>query len=883
MNVYFTPTTEVHLVLKSDYSSRFKNFEFEVVLSDLENVKEGISYLDFDPNIVTLSPSGNKHMITAVGYGRTIGRVIYKEVDGTKYECLVNVRVHEGIDYFWVGNNQITVHADSKGKEDYKYLGYVPSVYAKFSDGDIGDITYHPYIQYTEVNAEKRLDISNHIVKVKSNVGENTSELSTKVKIELEGTSFASDLNVKIKKAFNTKREIVKKVHKGINTTSMSTNILILGEGFKNEGDFEAYRDIVVNEMLTKPVFSPWNLIKESLTIWSAFEATNDSVEGINIIQPINIDNGSIPDPDSKRYEPNSFSMEELILKVGLANEDSPQNKNKAIIMGWPRNLTDKLEDPTLQYWYNRFNVKGFIENKDSIFGVISGERYGDNTLFTLVSESYKDKIDWYKTRKSTTWMDFDRRRYPTPKHLPTSFIGSRFSKQYVLLTFGPLDQYLETLKYKKTNVTNPENDPEYNIGKIWQSTGKDARKILIICNTNKIGGINKSAKYNSIESNGFGIILSTLDRMVKLNDISFSEQTRAKLNENFVAVNWLNQANNYTVARVNVHELTHSYNIGDEYEGSKFPSTENTENTVNEHANLMSLSKVLKNGTPVESKKIDPSKIKWNLPRVALSSRIVNDTTKNGDKLTIKVDKHQSEKWETVRSSNLPLYIRSSNYDLNEAKWFYQIAIEKITSIDSMSNTIVLQIKSSDLSKVDVTKLKKGSHIFLPKRLYNDYNPQNAELSVINPRIFEYLNSTSESFVMKTGTQCDIVNSHPHLPPSDSEINLRTVLSQYPKVVSPATRFLVSGIYEGGGTYNCKVYRGNGFSIMRGGKNQYQEVIDSDENGPINIYASNQIIFYAELDFIVKYLIVTMEDPNKLEDLDKQEYKYSDRSILNE
>lgn len=134
MNIYFTPTTEIHLVLKSDYSAKFKNFEFEVVLSDLENIKKGISYQDFDPNIVTLSSSGNKHIITAVGYGRTIGRVIYTENADTKYECLVNVRVHEGIDYFWVGNNQITVHADSKGENDYKYPGYVPS--ANFGDID---------------------------------------------------------------------------------------------------------------------------------------------------------------------------------------------------------------------------------------------------------------------------------------------------------------------------------------------------------------------------------------------------------------------------------------------------------------------------------------------------------------------------------------------------------------------------------------------------------------------------------------------------------------------------------------------------------------------------------------------------------------------------
>lgn len=38
MNIYFTPTTEVHLVLKADCSAKFKNFEFEVVNSELVNM-----------------------------------------------------------------------------------------------------------------------------------------------------------------------------------------------------------------------------------------------------------------------------------------------------------------------------------------------------------------------------------------------------------------------------------------------------------------------------------------------------------------------------------------------------------------------------------------------------------------------------------------------------------------------------------------------------------------------------------------------------------------------------------------------------------------------------------------------------------------------------
>ncbi len=56
MNIFLSPTTEIHLVLKADYSAKFKKFEFEVVNSKSENMT-GISYKDFDSNIVTTRSS----------------------------------------------------------------------------------------------------------------------------------------------------------------------------------------------------------------------------------------------------------------------------------------------------------------------------------------------------------------------------------------------------------------------------------------------------------------------------------------------------------------------------------------------------------------------------------------------------------------------------------------------------------------------------------------------------------------------------------------------------------------------------------------------------------------------------------------------------------
>ena len=58
----------------------------------------------------------------------------------TTLQGIVRVSVHNGIERIWAGNNRVIVR---RGASDY-----ILSVYAKFTDGTIADVTGHPYLRY---------------------------------------------------------------------------------------------------------------------------------------------------------------------------------------------------------------------------------------------------------------------------------------------------------------------------------------------------------------------------------------------------------------------------------------------------------------------------------------------------------------------------------------------------------------------------------------------------------------------------------------------------------------------------------------------------------------------------------------------------------------
>lgn len=885
------PTTDIHLVLENTVTNgRVFTLKFQLTNAKLSFNEQLLEFDDYNQALISITKdfSDSKNLQFSINAlnstGITFIRVKYNNVQ----ECFIRVWIHETIGSISINNNHLTICSGND------YHGYVPSVIATFNNNEICDITYHPYLKYQEVVTPNRLSINNHVVTAPQTV---TSNVESKIQISINGKeNIYDEVSVTITKKFESERRILEKIHIGTDTTE-HINLLIIAEGFKKKGDFRLYVNGIKDSLFSN-ILSPWHFIKDRLTIWTAFEASMDTKEGITVNNPVNKMDSYMPNFDGDiKPDPDCFTLEELINEVGLPNNSSPQTYSAAMT-SWSTTVTDKLQEEIFLEWLNYNSIKGYIENKDSVLGICIGMRLGDKIESQYIESPETSVFNWYKPAAQQREMMFDRRRYPTDNLnfgnvLDSELSISRTTGQVTISDPAAMDKYLGSLKYVEPATGNVKD-----IGKTWQTTGKDSRLIAIACNHYKWGGTNTGYQHTHPITKEIVAIIKTAFFTLFDNykyDITPHSTLPFKLSDNVNALNLYTDFDSVLISALMAHELMHSFDIGDEYEG-RIGGPDISDTEVNSKSNLTTIYTIKKDdANPIGARIIDPTEIKWNLRRVALSSIIVSDTIKNGSNITIKVDKDQSAKWKRVfelkdTSNNpviLPLYIRSSVYDKSEKKIFYQIAIEKIVSVNTSTQTIVLKVKDSEISKLDIGKLKKGSHIFLPKRLGNDYDPLADELLIINPRVFEYMKNTEKA--LSNRTECQISNDHPNFPPTDKIINEATG-STYPTFSSPNNRFLVSGAYEGGGDWNCFVFRPNGWSHMRKHilKNTDISEINLDTGENITIEPSvskpaklRDIAIYGRFDFFTKYFFLAVNYATKLEDLDREEYTDYDSTNL--
>lgn len=903
---FLLPTTDIHLVLNPDITNgtefrlRFllKNSRDENDFTEADVTFDLTEYTE-SQNIISVSKNftddNNRHFtLTAVNPGKTFFRVKY----GEEEECIVRVWVHTDIDLLWVNHNKITIY---KGSD---FQGYVPSVFAKFSSPEEGegvaDITYHPYLNYFEVGTNY-LSISDHIITSTSS-DETSPELNTELKISIgNGNVIEDKVAVSIKNGYNANREILEKIHIGSSKTE-HFNLLILGDGFKDKSDFELYRNQLIDKLKNDSKFSPWNLVLENFTIWSAFEPTNDLNEGVTINNPVSIINRAMPSFIGEGRITSGLSMGKLIEKVGIPERNSPQTYTLALTEWAGKGInSSNLDQKTFDEWKSYNTVKGYIENKDTVLGTRIGNRLGDQVESKIIiNGSPQDLYSWYRPyREQQRDVNFDRRRYPQMQHRPDAARYSLYELEdngdVKILRASPYDEYIGSLKY--VNLSNPQDRSQYDMGKNWQTNGKDSEFIAILSNHDKFGGqqlmkgsnLRRGSLRRTIISR---VLISSLSGRSTYN-ISLDPSNQQKLFDNVDAKSNIQNYDSLVFVGLFSHELMHSFGLADEYEGegvNEIPTEAIATNDVDKDANVMSIFKVTDNpASPLPNKSIDADKIKWNLLRVSISSMIIEDATVNGSTITVQLEKNQSAKWKKVKNYKdknnnpviLPLYIRSSIYDKDEETLFYQLRIERIHSVNTVTEKVELLVDNSELNNVDITKLKKGSHIFMPKRLFDDYDISQPELKIINPRVLNHIRLNKSPFA--PSTDCSVGNNKPEFPDSDELINISNPLSIFPLFSSPKNRFLVLGIYEGGDGWNCGVYRPSGWSILRAHTlkhkviiDNYQEITDPDVFLNVSMY---DVAHYARFDFFAKYYALVRAYPTGLQDLDINEYQDYDSS----
>lgn len=776
------PTCDVHLLTGTSMQLTVRDSNN---LDDVSNDSR-TSYLDFDSSIVTVS-HGN---ITAAGSGETIGRI--RHTDGSAVsEVLIRIRVHNDIQDLWIGNNRATVNEGSDN--------YVLTVYAKFDDDTLGDVSYHPYLNWNSS------DSGNVSVNGEGRITGNTN--GTNASITVSYNSLSDTVTTFVKPPYTSTRQILEPIHES-GDFSKRKNILILGEGFKSgeKALFEQLAQKVKHNLLDTNSQSPYDVLKKDFNIWTAFEGTEE--DGVTIGNPVRANGKPVPHSRAGGIcnPSNEYTFKELVALVGLPDSSSPGSLSEAKTK-WGSEVggfdETRLTDTIFQAWKEQ-EIHGYTQARDSLLGMCLGRRFGDRDASRNISAPLSS---WYLPAGPPRRISPDRKRM---------YLNWDYDQ--------PLQEYISSLRIKGIPISDSKN----NVVGSWLSGGVDESLVCILakddyrCGTNfeQLAQTIGRARKHNISTSGNKVDHSPLIGMAGVNVAALSS----------------------TVA----HEFAHSMDLGDEYEGYDSPShrkldLSNTDakRNISEDTNLTHYDNVKGSG-PDE---IDATKIKWNWPRINKLSTIEGSAqNQSGNKIKVTLRSGEAAGWSKIQTDGTEVYLR--NPDINKNRHdsdFYELGPLTINSISG--DDIILD--GGQISPPD--SLPDGSHLYEPLK------NEGTILKVIDEKVLTHLQSTKRPFGEKSDcARCTFGPAYP-----DNNISG----FNYPRY-----RYETVGIYEGGGTYNCDVFRSNGAGKMR-----YSHTFDVEDfvfDPDIKLFTLQEVERQSAFSFVSKYIIVNKINAEKLPDI---------------
>lgn len=793
--IFIYPTTDIHLLMAGpDMKVEVLGFD---ILDNLVDVTGSptTSFMNFDPAVTVINSAGK---FKPVGVGSTIGRIVHNDItdpsDITTSEVLVRVFVHDAIEQFWIGNNRVTIR---EGENNY-----VLSIFAKFTDGTFGDISSHPYLNFSSSDTSFiSVDNANDKGRLKG------IKASPAVALTVTHNGLSDTINGFVLPPIekNT-RPILKRIHGGGNFKD-KRNILFLSEGFINSQQDKDLFDRVVqeitNHMFDTPLHSPYDMLKDKFNVWVAFEPSNES--GLTILNPINNEGTIIPSghPGKDLCSDATISLESLIEFVGLPDANSPGTlvsaKAKwATIAGL--NLA-KVNEELFDLWKELF-IGGFLQAKDSFFGLAIGGRFAERASANQITPLGK-RNKWNVPSVPARVIIPDLRRCNKDRKKTTDFIS----------------KYLRTLRYG-TNAS----DPNFDVFKSWsEETSKDIGLVCIIANDLAYAGVNFPPIAFSLGQHYKIPVFKVGAHPFKMDHVSTFQSISLDIG----------QLDPIRLSHKAAHEIAHSMQLGDEYEAYDDPAQSQFTDTILNlvyfamNANLAHSFELVNTAT----NKIEADRIKWNWHRIKQAGILITAAADSGsDKVNIRLKSGEGAKWQHVKSANEKVFLRipQMNADGDDRA----LGIDgpfTISNITAGASGDLIELKGRT-RPVDPDVYPKGSILFLPLK-----DTAGNLLMTIHPSIISHINTTGEPF--HKNTNCANCHDGPSFPPNNiANFNY------------PVNRFEVIGLYEGGGHFNCKAFRPTGMCQMRDLR-----------------FMLTKVQRTATFSLIAKYIIVNHIDPVQL------------------
>lgn len=628
------------------------------------------------------------------------------------------------------------------------------------------------------------------------------------VAIKVTHNAVTKSINAFVSEPLTKKREILKRIHVAGNY-SKKRNILILSEGFlaTQEAFFIKIATKLKNNLFKTNSHVPYNKLKDDFNVWVAFDSSPEA--GVSIASPITKKGIPVPYERSHPCDPdraNYYSLKKLISIVGLPRSGSPTNLNTARSTWSPLGVTPAKVDQKLFKSWSKQKIYGYLQARDSEFGFGIGKRFGDRNS----SQKTLPINQWYVPSGPTRRVIYDRRR-------------CNLNWKYEDFLY----KYISSLRYG----TNP-SDINYNVYKTWLKNKQDKYLVCFLVNEEHSGGTNfgqfaisigKARKHPSFKSG------NKFDHVPKITNVNYSVLTS-------------------TLA----HEAAHSFRIGDEYEGFDHPDHRVLQDTnivyrywITYFKNLTHLYEIrIGSGT-----QINANKIIWNWHRIKLGSTITQKATSPPgiNKIKVKLKAGEGAQWQPAKNAATEVFLRHKDMNINPTDLSKGVSGPLFIDGNIINDVIVL--KGARVSSSN--KFPKGSLLFEPRK-----DSAGNILYIMDEKVKTHINTSGKAF--KRNPPCSLCSKSAGKP--DKIINFSP----------PWNDYQVIGLYEGGGTFNCRVYRPAGACKMR-----HYSITEGDI-----IYDASLGIFVWDEDakkhpgfcFVCKYILVNEINPSKL-NLLKQYY----------
>lgn len=706
---------------------------------------------------------------------------VTNSADGKKYTLLIRIHIHKSVTNFWLTPDTLTIRPNGTPRPDetkYKFTAR-----ALFDDGTLGDVTENHGITWTPTNFfNARREI---VLRVGDDPGDPAITVTAKLPASWGGASDTAE--VKVAQPWGdatTASLIVGGGWPGAINPATVPNFLFLCDGFtntpKDRDSFEQLSNSIVRRFKTNHLTTPFDKLTDSINFWRVFIPSD--VRGISVLCEVCT---VLQEGELRAYMVNNavrppaagaWNLNHVVFAAGLPvladHSSNLARTNADIRTDWGKlydpDPSPNVPDPLLNAWRLLAN-RTFVEEKDTPLCMSYGlppqvDQESDNRNINFHPRRLKRQRDKDKEDQSR----FDR------------FLGSLTGEDLTDLT----SMWAEKARVRPSN---------YDL-------------IFILTNCRWDRGKNFDAGYITMN----------------VSDLPYFTGVAFVAGKNALAWNPPDPPTNISAVRSGraLHEIAHSFGLGDEYSTSDEPFTGSAD-ALKVYGNLQFESDAQSAGD------IHGDEIKWNWRRARKGAVVHGDVLSAGvDRWTVKVKLGQGAQF----AKDDPVILRKRTPLLPLSKRPVESALLKVAEKPIGDEVIVTGVIDPALKFVEGDVL---------------YRPTDAPASVKTPAypFAEMVGHNIKTLITTdkrplTATPCVAATSR-----LDVQVpNLGAVVTPLAAVHRPR----IVGLYYGGHTKSCGIFHPAGTCMMNG------TALDT-----------------LEFCFVCRYILVEMLNPYKHFEID--------------